>query len=300
VVSTGNIFGPAACDHRVKARPVSLVRLLAGTLVLAGAGCSPRSARPSLDAAGAPEAGGSGGGGSGGAGGSGGSGGTPVVGGGGSGGTADAAVPDAAPADGPRRTPDAAAAPDSAGDLARGPSDAGPYPRVGWTATSSPLPVRPPGPGAQGNENLDPPNALDGNVRTRWSLGDLHDTGPQPGPTAQKIGDQFTLDMKAAHPLGRILFWAGGPMGRGGPDARDYPGAVDATVSDDCTTFGPVVASGREPQPGCQNDGRPCDQPFVIDFPAGTTTRCVRLTLTKVLKLGGGIWWAIDEIYAYP
>jgi len=71
-------------------------------------------------------------------------------------------------------------------------------------------------------------------------------------------------------------------------------------VSDDCVTFGPVVAKGTEPQPGCQDDGKPCDQPFAIDFPSGTSARCVRLTLTKVLKLGGGIWWAIDELSVYP
>jgi hypothetical protein len=174
------------------------------------------------------------------------------------------------------------------------------YDRSGWTASSSPMPVKPPGPGAQGNENLDPGNALDGKVGTRWSIGDLHDSGAGAGPTAQKLGDQFTVDMKQPHSLSRLSFWAGGPNGRNGPDARDYPGAVDATVSDDCVTFGPVVARGTEPQPGCQDDGKPCDQPFAIDFPAGTSARCVRLTLTKVLKLGGGIWWAIDELSVYP
>jgi hypothetical protein len=288
--------------QRVNARSVSLAGVLVGSLAVALTDCGGGTASPAR--AGAAGTGGSGGvggmtggaggtggggmtGGSGGAGGTGGSGGSPVK-------------PDAAAVDAPRPAPDAAAARDMGADVARGPGEAGAYPRTGWTATSNPLPPRPPGPGAQGNENLDPPNALDGNVRTRWSLGDLHNTGPQAGPTAQKIGDQFTLDMNSSRALGRILFWAGGPMGRGGPDARDYPGALDATVSDDCMTFGPVVASGREPQPGCQNDGRPCDQPFVIDFPAGTAARCVRLTLTKVLKLGGGIWWAIDEIYAYP
>jgi hypothetical protein len=180
------------------------------------------------------------------------------------------------------------------------PDGGAPYDRSGWTASSSPMPVKPPGPGAQGNENLDPGNALDGKIGTRWSIGDLHDSGPGAGPTAQKPGDQFTVDMKQPHSLLRLTFWAGGPNGRNGPDARDYPGAIDATVSDDCVTFGPVVARGSEPQPGCQDDGKPCDQPFAIDFPPGTSARCVRLTLTKVLKLGGGIWWAIDELSVYP
>jgi hypothetical protein len=40
--------------------------------------------------------------------------------------------------------------------------------------------------------------------------------------------------------------------------------------------------------------------PFVIDFAAPTTARCVRLTLNKRLQLGGGIWWGIDELYVYP
>jgi hypothetical protein len=242
----------------------------------------------------------------GGGGGGGGSGGGGVAGSGGAGGSGGASV-DAAPPDVARdtaldRAPDLArdvAAPEAAADMGRG-SDAGVYERAGWTATSSPLPIKPPGPGAQGNENLDPGNALDGKINTRWSLGDLHDTGAGAGPTAQKIGDEFTLDMKEPRPIGKLIFWSGGPMGRGGPDARDYPGAADVTVSVDCTTFGATVATGLEPQPGCQNNGMPCDQPFTVTFPAGTTARCVRLTLTKVLKLGGGIWWAIDELYVSP
>jgi hypothetical protein len=85
------------------------------------------------------------------------------------------------------------------------------YDRSGWTASSSPMPVKPPGPGAQGNENLDPGNALDGKIGTRWSIGDLHDSGPGAGPTAQKLGDQFTVDMKQPRSLSRLTFWAGGP-----------------------------------------------------------------------------------------
>jgi hypothetical protein len=272
-------------------------------LAILAIGCTPMNTRPPTGAGGSPGggaggavAGSGGGGGSGGSAGSGGSGGSS-----GSGGASvDAApTPDAArdAALTPDRSPDLAR--DSGGDVARA-GDAGVYERTGWTATSNPLPIKPPGPGAQGNENLDPGNAIDGKINTRWSLGDLHDTGAGAGPTAQKIGDQFTLDMKESRPVGKLIFWAGGPMGRGGPDARDYPGAVDVTVSDDCTTFGTTVATGMEPQPGCQNNGMPCDLPFTVTFPPGTNARCVRLTLTKVLKLGGGIWWAIDEIYVYP
>jgi hypothetical protein len=84
-----------------------------------------------------------------------------------------------------------------------------------------------------------------------------------------------------------------------GPDSRDYPGALDASVSDDCTTFGPKVATGSEPQPGCSG-GTMCSMPFVITFSSATTARCVRLTLTRRLQLGGGIWWAISELFVYP
>ena len=212
----------------------------------------------------------------------------------------DAGV-DAGPADASAADvgPDAPAVRDSRADAISG-TDAGAYSRVGWTASSTPMPPQPPGPGAQGRENLDPVNALDGKVGTRWSIGDLHDSGPGAGPTAQKIGDQFTLDMKQPHTFSKVSFWAGGPQGKGGPDPRDYPGALAVTLSDDCVAFGPVVATGLEPQPGCLDDGKPCDQPFVIALPPATAARCVRLTLTKVLAAGGGIWWAIDEIYVYP
>ena len=64
----------------------------------------------------------------------------------------------------------------------------------------------------------------------------------------------------------------------------------------DCVTFGPTVASGNEPQPGCGS----CTMPFVITLPAPATARCVRLTLTKRLQLGGAIWWAISELHVYP
>jgi len=102
--------------------------------------------------------------------------------------------------------------------------------------------------------------------------------------------------MITPHVFTRLLFWAGGEKGVNGPDPRDYPGALDLATSNDCLTFGPAVASGNEPQPGCGA----CNLPFVITLPAPATARCVRLTLTRRLQLGGPIWWAISELFVYP
>jgi hypothetical protein len=172
------------------------------------------------------------------------------------------------------------------------PDGGGSYSRAGWTAIS--VPPFPTGQKAQ-NQDLKYSNAFDGNYNTRWSIGDTNSP-------AQTIGDQFTLDMGQTHVVSSILFWAGGLNGNGGPDPRDYPGALDATVSTDCTspstgTFGAVVGQGNEPVPGCQNN---CTKPFVITFNQPTMARCIRLTLTKRLQLGGGIWWGISELYVYP
>ncbi|HEY2901119.1 MAG TPA: discoidin domain-containing protein [Polyangia bacterium] len=180
---------------------------------------------------------------------------------------------------------------DAAGavDAINGTPDGGAYSRTNWTATS--VPPFPTGTKAMG-QDLKYANALDGNFNTRWSIGDTNSP-------AQTIGDQFTFDMVQAHMFKKILFWSGGVNGVGGPDSRDYPGGLDASVSLDCQTFGPTVASGTEPQPGCSGNAS-CNMPFVIDFAAPTTARCVRLTLNKRLQLGGGIWWGIDELYVYP
>jgi F5/8 type C domain len=180
---------------------------------------------------------------------------------------------------------------DGAGDVARGEvisgtPDGGAYSRTGWTAQSMP----PFAVGAKAlNMDLKYANAFDGNFNTRWSIGSTNSP-------AQTIGDEFTFDMLAPHVFKKVLFWAGGENGANGPDPRDYPGALDLSTSDDCVTFGPAVASGNEPQPGCGA----CNKPFVIMLPAPVTARCVRLTLTKRLQLGGGIWWAISELFVYP
>ena len=53
---------------------------------------------------------------------------------------------------------------------------------------------------------------------------------------------------------------------------------------------------GTEPQPGCNS----CNKPFIITLASKATARCFKLTLTKRLQLGGGIWWAISELFVYP
>jgi hypothetical protein len=43
-----------------------------------------------------------------------------------------------------------------------------------------------------------------------------------------------------------------------------------------------------------------CDTPLTINIAPPVAAKCVKLELTKVLQLGGGIWWAIDELQTYP
>jgi hypothetical protein len=176
------------------------------------------------------------------------------------------------------------------------------YARTGWGGQWTP-----PCNFTSGNgtcKDLPTSAAFDGKGNTRTSLGDTHT------PIAQVIGDTFTFDMKTCNLVGRIvMFAAAPPNNQGSFDARDFPGAVDVTVSSDCMssaqgaitgTFGPVVAMGTEPQPGCQNNGMPCNMPFTITFAQPVPAQCVKLRLTKVLQIGGGVWWAIDELYVYP
>ena len=155
---------------------------------------------------------------------------------------------------------------------------------------------------------LPPEKAFDGRGDTRASIGNTHlEHG---SPTAEVIGDTFVFDMQTCNQLGKIhMFAAAPPNNQGSFDARDFPGAVEVRVSGDCITsaqgtitgtFGPVVATGMEPQPGCQDNGTPCNMPFVINFPQPTAAKCVSIRLTKILKIGGGVWWAIDELQAYP
>jgi hypothetical protein len=150
-----------------------------------------------------------------------------------------------------------------------------------------------------------PKNAFDG-MRTRTTLGDTH---LSTGNTAEMIGDTFTFDMHACHTIKTVEFYCGDPPMNSGFDPRDYPGQVEVSVSSDCTTaangdisgtFTPFTPAlfGNEPlvnNQGCSKSS--CPGPFVITFPAGTTARCVKMRLTKILAAGGGVWWAIDELY---
>ncbi|HEX9296617.1 MAG TPA: discoidin domain-containing protein [Polyangiaceae bacterium] len=178
------------------------------------------------------------------------------------------------------------------GDVVNGTPDGGAYARTGWTATSVP-------PYATGalayNQDLKYPNAFDGRLDTRWSIGNTHIAATG---YAQMVGDQFTLDMKVAHTFGKIVFWAGSS------DARDYPGALDAFVSNDGVDFSTKVGSGTESQPGCDN--ATCTMPFTISLTQKATARYVRLVLTQRCKLCtqtngvSGLWWGIGELYVYP
>jgi hypothetical protein len=155
-----------------------------------------------------------------------------------------------------------------------------------------------------GCPGVTPTNAFDGNNDTRTSLGDTH---LKPGGTAEQIGDAFTFDMKSCNQIGKIVMWTDGPPDNTGKnDDRDYPGAADVTVSSDCTTtaglisgtFGSVVASANEPQPGC--NGGSCKMPMTFTITPPVAAKCVKITLTKILKVGGPVWWGIGELDVFP
>jgi len=152
---------------------------------------------------------------------------------------------------------------------------------------------------------LPPANAFDGKSN-RTSLGDTH---LATGTTAQMIGDTFTFDMQTCHAVTRIEMYCGNPPNNAGFDARDFPGQVEVSVSSDCTTTAGVISGTFTPfappllaDEPLGTNGMPCSRsscpgPFLITFPAGTAARCVRMRLTRILAAGGGVWWAIGEIY---
>jgi hypothetical protein len=150
---------------------------------------------------------------------------------------------------------------------------------------------------------LTPTNAFDGDNNTRTSLGDTN------GAIAQKIGDAFTFDMNSCNLVGKVVMWTDGPPdNKNGNDTRDYPGKADVTVSSDCTTtngmisgtFSPmVVSTADEPQPGCSG-GNACSMPMTFTVTPPIAAKCIRITLTQPLKLGGGIWWGIGELDVFP
>ena len=154
-------------------------------------------------------------------------------------------------------------------------------------------------------DTLLPGNAFDGKGGTRTSLGDTH--LKDNNNIAQKNGDAFTFDMKGCNTVGKVVMYTGAPPdNHDATDSRDFPGKAEVTVSSDCTsnngvisgTFGPVVASADEPQPGC-NGGNGCNKPMTFTINPPVPAKCVRLTLRGVLQKGGGIWWAIGEIQTF-
>ena len=184
-----------------------------------------------------------------------------------------------------------------------GPGDGKVFPTAGWRAQwNVPCDFTTNG----GCEGVKPPEkAFDGLGTTRTSIGDTHIKAG--GQTAQVIGDAFTFDMKTCNKIGKLVMFAAAPPNNSGSfDARDFPGSVKVTVSSDCMTsaaglitgtFGDVVGTGSEAKPGCQND---CNTPMTINITPPVAAKCVKLELTKVLQLGGRIWWAIDELQTYP
>jgi hypothetical protein len=181
------------------------------------------------------------------------------------------------------------------------------YTRTGWGGQWTPACNFKSGNGTC--TDLPPKNAFDGKSN-RTSLGDTHLMAG--GNTAEMIGDTFTFDMQACHSISKIDFYCGDPPNNSGFDARDFPGQVEVSISSDCTTsaqgditgtFTPFTPAlfGNEPTTangqGCSRSS--CNGPFEIMFPQGTAAKCVRMRLTKVLAAGGGVWWAIDELYVF-
>lgn len=146
--------------------------------------------------------------------------------------------------------------------------------------------------------------AFDGSGDTRTSIGNTHfENGSD---VAQVIGDSFTFDMQACNKISKMVMWASTPPNNQGKyDPRDFPGEVKVTVANDCTiegttvtgTFGEVVATGSEAQPGCMQ--AECTMPLTINIDPPVAARCVKLELTEVLQLGGGIWWAMTELEVF-
>jgi hypothetical protein len=165
-------------------------------------------------------------------------------------------------------------------------NDAGAYLRTGWVATGQPASL----PASQRNpsssDNLDAKNAIDGDVKTRWSTG-LHQVG----------NETFTLDFGQPLAFTRLVLLAGQP---GGQDPNDVPNAYSVYVSNDGTAWGEAIISGKGMAPASGQPGL-----TTITLPAEQVARYVRITQTghtgsttdpKVF----GVYWAICEINVYP
>jgi len=99
--------------------------------------------------------------------------------------------------------------------------------RTGWSATASTT-----------NGTNDPSKAIDGALSTAWTS-----MGPQ-------TGQNFLLNMSARQTFNQIV------LNSGGNAPNNYPRSYSVAVSNDGTTFGPVVASGTATA-----------SPVVIDLP---------------------------------
>jgi O-glycosyl hydrolase len=112
-----------------------------------------------------------------------------------------------------------------------------------------------------------PSNMIDGDIASRWSSG----TGMVPGMS-------ITIDMGATETFSQIVMDSGASTG-------DYARGWEIFVSDDGTTWGDPIATGV-------GSGRIVTASF-----ADQTARYVRIVQTAD---GGGFWWSVAELYAFP
>lgn len=112
-----------------------------------------------------------------------------------------------------------------------------------------------------------PSNTVDGDIGTRWSSG----AGMVPGMSV-------TIDMGQAETFSQVAMDSGASSG-------DYARGWEIFVSDDGTTWGDPIAAGA-------GSGRV----VTASFPS-QTARFVRIVQTAD---GGGFWWSIAELYAFP
>lgn len=112
-----------------------------------------------------------------------------------------------------------------------------------------------------------PSNMIDGDIGTRWSSG----TGMVPGMSV-------TVDMTHAQTFSQVAMDSGASGG-------DYARGWEISVSDDGVAWSAPIASGT-------GSGRVVTASF-----APQTARFFRVVETVD---GGGFWWSIAELYAFP
>ncbi|MBM2617078.1 discoidin domain-containing protein [Actinoplanes sp. LDG1-06] len=130
----------------------------------------------------------------------------------------------------------------------RGHSDDRPIAPTGWTATANPA--------------ADAALAVDDDASTRWTTG-----------VGQQAGQYLQVDMRAVHPVRKIVFDTGADLG-------DYPRGVTVTASTDGSRWRTVKAAGT---------GQ-----FVEAAPG--RARYVRITLTGAAPDN---WWSVADVRAY-